>query len=175
MSIMSPNESNFNWWNEARERFECKKHQPEIRYFEKKNGSIEWREQCVVCGGSLSTIKATDVSPQAKAEAKPFDRDLSANHTDQMHTWVREQDQKAREQKNAEWWANYNAYLLSPRWARIRSKVMERAHGVCEGCRENPAVQVHHLTYNRVGNEMLFDLVAVCHRCHEAIHSKVAA
>ena len=39
-------------------------------------------------------------------------------------------------------------------------------------CRKKPATQVHHLTYKRVGREMLFDLVAVCADCHEVVHEE---
>jgi len=48
--------------------------------------------------------------------------------------------------------------------------VLERDLRLCQGCRQRPATQVHHQTYRRVGREMLFDLVAVCDECHDAIH-----
>jgi hypothetical protein len=34
----------------------------------------------------------------------------------------------------------------------------------------NWAVDVHHQTYDRLYNEMCFDLVAVCRECHAKIH-----
>jgi hypothetical protein len=64
----------------------------------------------------------------------------------------------------------YDEYLESPEWDERRSRVLSRARGVCEGCRKEPATQVHHLTYERVGREMLFDLAAVCRDCHDCIH-----
>jgi 5-methylcytosine-specific restriction endonuclease McrA len=75
-------------------------------------------------------------------------------------------------QANAEWWRRYNDHLASDRWRELRRLVMARCHGTCEGCGERPAVQIHHLTYERLGNEMLFDLVAVCMTCHETIHNR---
>lgn len=67
------------------------------------------------------------------------------------------------------WWARYNEHLASPEWQRLRRLVFERSHGLCEGCRVEVATQVHHLTYAHVGEEFLFELVAICRPCHERI------
>ena len=75
-----------------------------------------------------------------------------------------------RRRQNADLWERYDAYLDSPAWAHRRQLVLRRAGGICEGCGTEPAREVHHLTYQRVGHEMLFDLVAVCADCHRAIH-----
>jgi 5-methylcytosine-specific restriction endonuclease McrA len=32
---------------------------------------------------------------------------------------------------------------------------------------------VHHLTYERLGNELLIDLVSLCNGCHDQAHGKV--
>jgi len=69
-----------------------------------------------------------------------------------------------------EWWGVYKHYLTTPEWRERRRRVMQRAGHMCEGCGIQRATQVHHLTYKRVGREMLFDLVAICDECHEAIH-----
>lgn len=69
------------------------------------------------------------------------------------------------------WWAWYDQYLLSPEWRDLRERVFDRSDGRCEGCRNLNATQVHHLTYERVGAELLFDLVAVCDECHEKAHA----
>lgn len=80
----------------------------------------------------------------------------------------RYEEERARQDR--EWWAWYNRYLQTPEWRERRRRVMARANGICEGCGEREATQVHHLTYTRVGHEMLFDLVAVCDACHRTIH-----
>ena len=64
----------------------------------------------------------------------------------------------------------YNEYLKSEKWQQLRHKIFRRCHGVCEGCGDRPAVEVHHLTYERFGDELLFDLVGVCEECHEKVH-----
>jgi 5-methylcytosine-specific restriction endonuclease McrA len=48
--------------------------------------------------------------------------------------------------------------------------VLQRANGHCEGCGQRKAVQVHHLTYEHVGQEFLWELRAVCSECHDRLH-----
>jgi len=62
-------------------------------------------------------------------------------------------------------------YLKTPEWARLRRLVMARSDGVCERCHRKADVwNVHHLTYERLGCELLTDLVLLCRRCHQSIH-----
>ena len=66
--------------------------------------------------------------------------------------------------------SKYRAYLKSEEWAEKRDAVMERAGGICERCRAE-AREVHHITYERVFDEDLCDLLALCRRCHENEHN----
>lgn len=69
--------------------------------------------------------------------------------------------------------ARYREYLAGESWTRTRAKVLERAEYVCEGCRERRATQVHHLNYDDPrGEEMLFNLVALCADCHDKLSRK---
>jgi len=67
---------------------------------------------------------------------------------------------------------NYDEYLRSPEWHARRAAVLERAGGICECCRSYPAEHVHHLTYEHLGSEPLWDLRAVCSGCHGFLHGK---
>jgi hypothetical protein len=62
---------------------------------------------------------------------------------------------------------DYQAYLASRQWALKREAVRDRSNGQCERCWINPMMAVHHLTYARVGDERLEDLLAICDPCHE--------
>jgi len=66
---------------------------------------------------------------------------------------------------------DYAAYLKSPEWAnvkrRYRASLRPQDCGLC-GTGEN--IQIHHLTYERVGQEELADLVALCGDCHSMLH-----
>jgi len=66
----------------------------------------------------------------------------------------------------------YNDYLKSDKWYKIRQVVLERDNFLCQGCLENRATDVHHKNYNTLFNEVLFDLISVCRTCHLKIHSK---
>jgi hypothetical protein len=71
---------------------------------------------------------------------------------------------------SSEWWANYQSYLASPEWERKRAKILAQGGYTCRcGAR---ATQVHHLSYDRVGNEADSDLVGVCAACHAAEHDR---
>ena len=75
-----------------------------------------------------------------------------------------------REKKNVEWWAKYNTYLKSFKWRDKRLRVLKRDNHECKACCRRDAVAVHHLTYDRVFDEPLYDLVSICETCHEALH-----
>jgi hypothetical protein len=47
---------------------------------------------------------------------------------------------------------------------------LKRAGHRCERCRKAQATQIHHKTYERIFEESLKDLQAVCGRCHMEIH-----
>ena len=64
----------------------------------------------------------------------------------------------------------YDEYLRSPYWRQLRQRILARAKGRCERCRAVRDLQVHHLTYVRLGCELETDLEAACARCHEASH-----
>jgi 5-methylcytosine-specific restriction endonuclease McrA len=69
-------------------------------------------------------------------------------------------------------WLAYEEYLAGPVWRKKREKILGRSGGICEGCREKTATQVHHLSYEHVGDEFLFELVAVCDDCHNKLHNQ---
>lgn len=65
----------------------------------------------------------------------------------------------------------YHWYLKTDEWDKRRRAVLKRARYTCEGCgRTDKPLQVHHETYEHVGNEFLWELQAVCDGCHERRH-----
>jgi hypothetical protein len=69
-------------------------------------------------------------------------------------------------------WAEYQAYLASPEWAKRRRRIRRRARGRCERCHWLRIQDVHHLTYERLGHEDPSDLLGVCRPCHEFLHGR---
>ena len=69
--------------------------------------------------------------------------------------------------------ALYLDYLASEKWKKLRDKVVDRDGNKCTKCSNTTNLHVHHLTYDRVGNEELTDLITLCKACHENEHGKV--
>jgi len=63
----------------------------------------------------------------------------------------------------------YSAYLRSPKWALKRKQALARSENKCERCglsKWTVKLEVHHLTYERLGHEDLDDLQVLCEDCH---------
>jgi hypothetical protein len=73
---------------------------------------------------------------------------------------------------------DYQEYLNSTAWKQRRLPALERAGFKCSKCSETEGLEVHHKTYERVGNESPNDLIVLCkfHHCEEhGIVKKVTA
>jgi hypothetical protein len=112
--------------------------------------------------------------------APPWDEDQPAKFKKERDDAFRSlqvrfiEEQLAEDSRSAalagDWESRYAAYRRTPRWQKKRSLVLRRANGICEGCAEAPAEVIHHLSYDHMGDELLFELVALCHWCHERAH-----
>ena len=150
---------------------DCKHSQTRNCIFTARNGVTSIRIQCLRCGdkvGDISKRSMIDVVGQLPA----WDQTIR----DRWCKWISEQwarkHQEEREREKAVFDEWYGRYLLTPQWRSKRDQVLVRDKYLCQGCLLRRATQVHHLTYVRVGREMLFDLISVCEFCHDAIHAK---
>jgi 5-methylcytosine-specific restriction endonuclease McrA len=131
-------------------------------------------ETKTLCGRPLSSFPGRPVSngqPTCKVCIEAPERRRQAD--EQRAQWARESAERARleYEANAEWWREYDEYLQTPQWRALRAEVLRRANGVCAGCPTGKPTQVHHLTYKHVRNEFLWELEAVCERCHQRVHA----
>lgn len=68
---------------------------------------------------------------------------------------------------------DYQDYLRSSHWHEYRKQQYRRAGYKCENCKAtNEPLQVHHLTYERLGCEEKGDTVVLCQGCHREAHGK---
>lgn len=65
----------------------------------------------------------------------------------------------------------YSDYLESDEWKARRDYRLKKDGYRCAICGTGKNLQVHHITYERVKNELIDDLVTVCESCHNGIHS----
>lgn len=69
--------------------------------------------------------------------------------------------------------SRYLAYIASPSWRRKRAQLFKARGRQCETCGATRGIiQAHHLTYARLGHELLTDLQVICKPCHEHHHGK---
>jgi len=66
----------------------------------------------------------------------------------------------------------YYQYLKTEPWQSLRRAALLRFGNKCAQCKTKEFLQVHHLTYKRVGHEELTDLVVLCRDCHFGGHKK---
>jgi hypothetical protein len=67
-------------------------------------------------------------------------------------------------------YANYNAYVASPHWRQTRQRYRDSDLPQNCYCCDEEKVELHHTTYERLGQELLTDLKPLCHACHMMIH-----
>lgn len=70
---------------------------------------------------------------------------------------------------------NYDDFLYSELWQKTKSKffnwrLRQGKHQSCEFCNSINYLVVHHMTYVRVGNERMEDLLLICRDCHTGVH-----
>jgi hypothetical protein len=60
-------------------------------------------------------------------------------------------------------------YMSSKEWKNLR-KIIKIRDKKCVSCGTLKNLEVHHLTYERLGDEKLSDLVVLCRECHQRQH-----
>lgn len=64
----------------------------------------------------------------------------------------------------------YETYLKSKKWTDFKAKVIGMRGFNCELCKSQKNIQLHHLTYERLGKEDINDVMILCKKCHEKAH-----
>ncbi|WFE77300.1 HNH endonuclease [Roseinatronobacter sp. S2] len=153
---------------------ECRHPDVEIRAQTISDGRTQCKRQCLICGAPVgSAAKKQDGLPPWNEDALNTymdARDIAQKAIRREYIQLHEQEIAVLEAKSGDWQAQYEAYRRTPLWQAKRARVLKRANGLCEGCLEAAAVVVHHLTYANMGDELFFQLVALCRDCHTKAH-----
>lgn len=117
----------------------------------------------------------------ASAQARPYGED------ERPRPWERlagEQQRRAPGRQEEDWSSGltvaelralpYPTYLLTEHWERVRRHALARGEYRCEECDAGSSLDVHHRTYERLGEELPSDLEVLCRSCHRWRHERQA-
>jgi hypothetical protein len=135
------------------------------RMIQRNNVAIVCR-QCLTCGANLGAVAKGSPEVLKLATIDPFDETIGDDWRMQCDLYREEKQERERYKRHL----IYSAYINSEAWKKKRAIVLDRAGDMCEGCGVSRAVHVHHLTYDHLGDELLWELKAVCRRCHQKVH-----
>lgn len=135
-------------------------------------GAVVFKRYCKTCGLATTqslphrTVKNTNIEPIDTVKREKLVDKYARDRRHLLDAMANRCADRSRPQRRD----GYAEYLASPAWAELRTKVMNRCGSLCEGCRDNAAVDVHHLTYQHVYREFAFELVGLCRECHTRWH-----
>lgn len=147
-------------------------HENQIIGWHQIRGGRQLRTQCTSCGDLIGPALSHRL---ARKDTPEIDEVLWRKWGDDWWDTHRRDYQNNIIARSREWWVWYNEYLRSEAWREKRRQILERDGGICQGCRCTRAVHVHHLTYDNVGDELLFQLISLCETCHDKTHKEKAA
>jgi 5-methylcytosine-specific restriction endonuclease McrA len=152
-----------------------------VLLYKKRNGVICAAEFCTVCARKHREVKKAghintrvidaEEREQYQVELNEIRRQFHALRNEAYlaetspRRWVDDQ----------QWNLARDAYSQSERWRTLRKKVFARDRYQCQGCLKHQdscakPFEVHHKTYDRIGRELLCDLVTLCKDCHTWLH-----
>jgi hypothetical protein len=149
----------------------CKHSETEVRRVKLSNGHCQVRDCCTSCGSAIGTAKRQNdkawVTQLPWADAELVDSYEIKRAVEKEALIL----QLARKQyaERGRFTKAYEEYLTSDAWKAKRVLVLKRCGGLCEGCGVARATEVHHTTYEHLYNEFLFELLGLCHSCHDRI------
>ena len=65
---------------------------------------------------------------------------------------------------------DYKEYIKSAAWYQKRLARLKKDKYTCQKCGDTEFLEVHHLTYDNLGDEPMEDLVCLCRACHQKVH-----
>lgn len=139
------------------------------------NGNPSKKPYCTNCGYTTKPVKFINGNEHLTLPLitkTQSDKQVDERHAIRLkfNAWLKEKREKQISKLEQEYTQDYQNYLLTPKWKDKRAKVLKRDNFICQSCLDSPAVDVHHLTYLRIFDEPLFDLISVCRECHNKIH-----
>ena len=144
--------------------------------------------RCEEC--SLNLVKRFDVKKQEPYMVCPGNRWGLAlcGNSDRHDMNCRRESEEERKQRLADktsyapnWgekygleFKSYEDYLQSDLWKDKRTFVLSVVGNRCQVCKTKKQISVHHVSYERIGKELIDDLQILCKPCHKMVHFLVS-
>jgi 5-methylcytosine-specific restriction endonuclease McrA len=140
-------------------------------------GNFAFTMQCHHCGNTtkIRFSSRSDYLHSLKGNYRyPACDDCKAKREqDNEARWHQFEESREREQQYREFLRTmpYYEYLQTDHWKETRKAALKRAGFRCQVCNTNErTLHVHHRTYERRGQELARDLIALCESCHQTFH-----
>jgi hypothetical protein len=164
---------------EISENYRSCNHHLSVRKATTTNNRLSFRLVCNYCGEFFCAVSKKDIVNLFDfEELKEKDDELRTKFLNRKNEFLEQRNARTYEMFNDSWNHNtnrkYDEYLLTEEWRKKRQLVLNRCKNMCEGCGINQADAVHHLTYEHIYDEFLFELIGICNKCHDKIHDKSA-
>lgn len=62
------------------------------------------------------------------------------------------------------------AYMQTKQWSELKEHRLRIAQNKCEHCGSTNKLHLHHVTYERLTQEHIEDVVILCEECHNKVH-----
>lgn len=147
--------------------------------------------RCEECG--LNLVKRFDVKKQEFYMVCPANRwglnfcknvdrhDMNCRRESEEERKRRLKDQSENPYGTVNWgekygldFRSYEDYLKSDLWKQKRKCALFVLGNRCQICRCQKGIVVHHVSYERIGKELIEDLSVLCKMCHKIVHALVA-
>lgn len=150
----------------------CCRNPDEVYVFEYDDSKPKFiRLQCNNCGGCLNMTKPFPFANYSKNVIGEFsklrfqdwkyEREIESKQIFEISQYIK--------LTNTTFY-KYNFYLLSSEWRILREAILIRDKYICQFCKQAEATEVHHLTYENLGNESPNELISTCNICHLKKH-----
>lgn len=132
------------------------------------NATITVHLQCDGCGKSLSGSMKRSEHYFFK-DYTQWDGDLQEAGAESYRSQYNEQNEERDAAYRDRQQEYQEIFLKSDEWREMRAKVLKRAGLTCEACLGAPATEVHHDGYSFGVAPPMWQLRAICRRCHERV------
>lgn len=147
--------------------------------------------RCEECG--LNLVRRLDTRKQEPYMVCPANKwginkcknadrhDMNLRRESEEERKQRIEEQKANPYGLTKWgekygldFKSYEDYLQSDLWIQKRNMALSALGDQCQICKSKKGITVHHVSYDRIGKELIEDLSALCKSCHKMVHALVS-